>query len=63
MIKVLLSLILLLMVFMPGTMPLANTAYHEPVADSAGESVKAKALEIYGELPLLFIQRDLLLNL
>jgi len=56
MIKVLLSLILLLMVFMPGTMPLANTAYHEPVADSAGESVKAKALEIYGELPLLFIE-------
>ncbi|MCJ7515588.1 MAG: SBBP repeat-containing protein, partial [Dehalococcoidia bacterium] len=58
MIHVLLSLMLLLMVFLPGTIPLAATAYHEPSAGSAGEALKAKALEVYGELPLLFIENQ-----
>jgi hypothetical protein len=56
--QVLLGLILLLMVFMPGTIPLADMAYQEPATGNASEAVKAKALEAYGELPLLFIENQ-----
>ena len=56
--RVLLALILLLVVSIPGGMPLAHTAYQEPAPGSASEAVKAKALEVYGELPLLFIENQ-----
>jgi len=62
MIRVLLSLVVLLMVFMPGTMPLADTAYPEPAVENTGEVVKAQVAEAYGKLPLLFIENQGQLN-
>jgi hypothetical protein len=58
MIRMLLSLMLLLMAFLPGTIPLAGTACHEPAANSADEPVEAKALEAYGGMPLLFVENQ-----
>jgi hypothetical protein len=46
------------MAFLPGTILSVDTKYHEPAANSADETVKAKALEVYGGMPLLFIENQ-----
>ena len=58
MIHVLLAFLLLLMIFMPGMPPLADTVPQAPVAESTDQAVRANVLEAYGKLPILSVQNQ-----
>jgi len=57
-IRVLLALALILMLFMPGMPPLADTVPQAPATESTDAAVKANVLEAYGKLPILFVHNQ-----